>query len=205
MKLRKQIFACMLLKTDQVNHLIYGMYKSQLFGNLNGLVVEIGPGSGINFRYLPNGLNWVGIEPNEAFHKVLLAQAGDKEINAKLYAGDASLIPLPDNTADFILCTLVLCSVADPSGVMGEMKRVLKPGGKLIFIEHVAAPKQTLLRSIQNLINPLNRFMADGCNCNRETWTFFENGKFARVELSHHDIKGVLPFHRPHIMGFAVK
>jgi len=205
MKLRKQIFAWTLKKGDQVNHLIYGTYKTRLFGNLLGQVVEIGPGTGVNFRYLPCGVNWIGIEPNEAFHNLLLSKASARGIHATLISGDAALIHLPDESADYILCTLVLCSVPDPAAVIDEMKRILKPGGKIIFIEHVAARKRSGLRIIQNFVNPLNRFMADGCNCNRETWSYLNKAEFGQVEISHHSVKGVLPFHKPHIMGYAVK
>jgi SAM-dependent methyltransferase len=170
-----------------------------------GQVVEFGPGSGINFLYMPNHIKWTGIEPNTAFHASLITKAREKGIRATLLPDNSGPVPLPDNHADFIVCTLVLCSVSDPAVLIGEMKRILKPGGKLIFIEHVAAPERTGLRLLQNIINPLNRFFADGCNCNRETWRLFGNGQFAISEFTHHRVKGTLPFHRPHIIGIAVK
>lgn len=205
MNLRKRLFAWILLKGERINHKIYRSYKRDLFKDLKGLIVEIGPGTGINFSYLPVGTEWLGIEPNQAFHEGLLAQAKEKGINAKLLSGDAEQIPLPDNTADVLLCTLVLCSVTDPARAIAEMKRVLKPGGKLLFIEHVAAPKKSVLRFAQEIFNPLGRAMADGCHANRETWTHFEKSGFSRVELSHQRVKGTLKVHAPHIMGYAIK
>jgi ubiquinone/menaquinone biosynthesis C-methylase UbiE len=205
MNFRKKMFAWALCNSDDANHRLYGSYKEKLLSGLYGQVVEIGPGSGINFRYLSRDIDWTGIEPNEAFHTNIFLKANEKGIKARLILGEAETIPLPDNHADFIVCTLVLCSVANPPELVKEMKRILKPGGKLIFIEHVAAPRKSSLRLLQNLINPLNRFMADGCNCNRETWQLFQNGQFTAGELTHHRVKGTLPFHRPHIMGIAVK
>lgn len=205
MNFRKRFFAWILKKGDRINHKLYRTYKRTLFQNLKGLVVEIGPGTGVNFSYLTTETEWLGIEPNEAFHEDLLAQAREKGITAKLLSGDAQQIPLDDSTADVVLCTLVLCSVSDPVHAIAEMKRVLKPGGKLVFIEHVAAPKKSRLRLAQEIFNPFNRAIADGCNANRETWIQIEKGGFSRVELSHHRVKGTLKIHAPHVMGYAIK
>lgn len=205
MSLRKKFFAWILKQGESYNLRIYEHYKRRLFAGLKGLVVEIGPGTGINFNYLPKGTQWLGVEPNAAFHKGLLQQGVEKGIDAKLVSGDATHIPIADNSADAVVCTLVLCSVNDPVKAVAEIKRVLKPGGKLVLIEHVAAPRGTGLRIAQNLSNPFNRLMADGCNCNRETWTTIEQGGFSEVSLSHERIKGTMKLHAPHIMGYAIK
>lgn len=203
--LRKRFFAWMLKKSDKINHQVYGQYKRKLFQDISGSVVEIGPGTGVNFDYLPKNIQWLGIEPNEAFHKILLEQARHREINAKIIPGDASQTGLPDNSSDVLICTLVLCSVKDPIATVLELKRVLRPGGKFIFIEHVASQKKTTLRFFQNLFNPCNRFMADGCNCNRETWNVIGNAGFADVKLTYENMKGTMKLHSPHIMGYAIK
>lgn len=202
---RKRLFAWVMDQGEALNRKLYGPFKGDLFMDLKGTVVEIGPGTGINFNYLPSGMLWQGVEPNEAFHKLLMAQAKEKGIHATLVPGEAANIPLADNSADAVICTLVLCSVPDAAAAVAEMKRVLKPGGKLVFIEHVAAPKKSRLRFIQDALNPINRFMADGCNCNRETWTTIQEAGFSSVELTHHRMKGTMKFHAPHIMGYAVK
>ena len=203
--LRKRFFTWMLRKSDRLNHQLYGTYKRTLFQDLNGTLVEIGPGTGVNFKYFPRGIKWIGIEPNEAFYETLEVLAIQSVVDAEILTGDASDIPLPDNTADALICTLVLCSVGDPINTIAELRRVLKPGGRLIFIEHVAAPKKTGLRAAQNIFNPLNKILADGCNCNRETWKLIENGGFADVKLTHDKLKGTFKLHSPHIIGFAVK
>lgn len=205
MSFRKRMFAWILKKGEGVNLRLYKPYKQDLFQSIDGHVVEVGPGTGINFNYLPPGTAWTGIEPNEAFHDFLMKQASDHGIKARLVKGDAEHIPLPDNSADVVLCTLVLCSVANPVRAVSEIKRVLKPGGKLIFIEHVAAKQKSLLRRFQNFSNPCNRFMADGCNCNRETWTVLEGAGFSRLDLKHFRLKGAMLLHAPHIRGVATK
>src|SRR4030095_10692668 len=113
MSFRKRFFAWMLSKSDPFNHRLYHKYKASLFRQALGQVVEVGPGTGVNFAYLPAGTQWTGIEPNEFFHATLQAKARVAGLHATVIAGDASRIPLPDDSADTILCTLVLCSVPD--------------------------------------------------------------------------------------------
>ena len=203
--LRKRIFAKIMMLAESANRRLYDRYKHSLLSNISGLVLEIGPGTGINFNFLPGDITWMGIETNPAFHRLLLEAAKGGGIAATLLPGDAGHIPTPDNTFDVVFFTLLLCSVEDPAAAVAEMKRVLKPGGRLIFIEHVAARKSSGLRLIQEIVNPVNRIIADGCNCNRETWTIIEHSGFSRVDVQHLRVKGALPFHAPHIMGSAVK
>ncbi|MBX7171316.1 MAG: class I SAM-dependent methyltransferase [Pyrinomonadaceae bacterium] len=203
--LRKRFFAWFLRKGDGVNHKIYGRIKTKLFQGIFGKVLEIGPGTGVNFEYLPSEIEWIGIEPNELFWKDLNEKAEIKGIESEIVKGEGSMIPIPNETIDFVLVTLVLCSVYDPVQMISEIKRILKPNGKLIFIEHVAAEKGTNLRFFQELFNPIERLMADGCNCNRETWKLLENAGFQSVEISHRKINGLIPFVSPHIVGFAIK
>src|SRR5512133_3563221 len=189
LKLRKRLFARMLLKSDERNHLTYGKFKKDLFQNIHGLVVEIGPGSGVNFDYLPAGTDWIGIEPNELLHPGLMAKAAQREIRARLILSASEHIPLEDNCADIVICTFVLCSVKIPSKVIAEMKRVLKPGGKLILIEHVASETSKGLYFVQNLFNPLTLLLADGCNSNRKTLSLIERAGFSRLDINHYTIK----------------
>jgi len=205
MSLRKRFFAWMLKQGDTFNRKLYNAHKKDLFQGIEGTVVEIGPGTGINFPYFPSGSKWIGIEPNDAFHEGLMIKAKENGINASLVNGNATNIPLPDENADAVVCTLVLCSVDEPKLAISEMKRILKPGGKLFFIEHVGAVKESGLRKAQNVFNPINRLMADGCNCNRETWTSLNEGGFSDVHLTHLRVKGAMKLHSPHILGYAVK
>jgi SAM-dependent methyltransferase len=203
--IRKRFFAWTLKKSDAINQQIYGSYKKELFQDIKGRVVEIGPGAGVNFNYLPAGIEWIGIEPNLAFHEILLAKARQRGIDARVIPSDSFPIPLEDAVADVVICTLVLCSVKNPAQMIHELKRLLKSNGKLIFIEHVAADKSSGLLKAQNILNPLNRLFADGCNCNRETWIDLQQAGFSHLQLSHYDIKGGLVLHKPHIVGYAIK
>jgi ubiquinone/menaquinone biosynthesis C-methylase UbiE len=120
--------------------------------------------------------------------------------------GEAAGVRLPagDASVDAVVSTLVLCSVAHPEDSLQEILRVLKPGGKFVFIEHVAAPGGTRLRTFQNLIQPLWTLVGDGCHPNRETWEIIAQAGFASVEIEHDRYLGgglVAPL----ISGTAVK
>ena len=114
MSLRKRFFAWMLKQGDTFNRKLYNAHKKDLFQGIEGTVVEIGPGTGVNFPYFPSGTKWIGIEPNDAFHGGLMIKAKENGINASLVNGNATKIPLPDASADAVVCTLVLCSVDKP-------------------------------------------------------------------------------------------
>ncbi len=202
--LRKKFFAWILKRSDAFNRQLYAVYKPGLLGTAKGRVVEIGPGTGVNLEYFTPGIEWYGIEPNTHFHTGILEKARKKNINAILLPGDAASIPLPDESVDNVVCTLVLCSVKNPADVIKEIKRVLKKDGRLIFIEHVAAAPHSSLRRAQNLLNPLNRLMADGCNCNRETGALLKNAGFRQLEVNAFRLPGAMRLHAPHIMGYAV-
>lgn len=203
--IRKQFFAWALKKADKINLQVYDDYKKDLFTNISGTVVEIGPGTGVNFEYLPANVKWIGIEPNAAFFDILSEKSRKLGISAELIFGTAEQIPLADETADVMICTLVLCSVKNLATTLAEIKRVLKKGGKLIFIEHVAAQPNSWLHFFQDLFNPLNKILADGCHCNRETWTSIEQAQFSDIQYTHQRIHDAIIFHQPHIMGYAIK
>ena len=121
----------------------------------------------------------------------------------ELRTGSAERLDVEDATADAVVSTLVLCSVADLAAVLKEIRRVLKPGGRFVFIEHVAAPQGTWLRRAQRAFRPLSKTFADGCQPDRETWRAIEAAGFAQVDLEH--FRAPAPIISPHIAGVAVK
>lgn len=183
--------------------------KRALFGSLHGDILEIGPGAGPNLRFYPPDVRWVGVEPNPFMQPYL-----DRAIQAlrcpagtfTIDPGDPQGIRLPaeGGSLDAVVSTLVLCSVPDPEGCLREIVRVLKPGGRFAFIEHVAAPAGSRLRSFQNLIQPAWCAVTDGCHLNRETWNIIARAGFTRVDLEHYRSPGA-GLAGPHIAGTAVK
>ena len=176
-------------------------YKQQLLADLRGDVLEIGPGAGANFQYYPADIRWVGLEPNPYMEKYLRAAAKGREI--VLHMGYSEALPVANESMDAVVTTLVLCSVRDLARTLAEIRRVLRPGGKYLFIEHVAAPQGSGLRRWQNWITPLLGFFADGCHPNREVWQALEEADFSQLEITRFTLD--VPIVKPHIAGVAIK
>ena len=133
--------------------------KRTLFESLSGVVLEVGPGTGTNIAFLPRDVRWIGLEPNRGVHGYLrraLRRAGRTPADSAVVVvdPDRNRIPAPDATFDAVIATLVWCSVDDPAVMLAEVIRVLKPGGRFIAFEHVAAPAGTRLRRVQEKLAP---------------------------------------------------
>ncbi|MFN8531241.1 MAG: class I SAM-dependent methyltransferase [Anaerolineae bacterium] len=180
-----------------------GDYKRWLFSDLSGTVAEIGAGTGANFEYYPAGIHWIGIEPNEFMHPALLRIAEKHGIHGELRTGVAERLELDDESVDAVISTLVLCSVSDQDRTLKEILRVLKPGGRLAFVEHVAAPHGSGLRAVQGLIKPIWKVAADGCHTDRDTVSAVQRAGFSHVEVKA--FRAPIPVVSPHVAGKAIK
>ena len=203
MGLYQKFFAHGLALGDDAQHRIYGERKRRLFADLEGTVVEIGPGTGINLPYLPDDLHWIGLEPNPHMHGYLREQLEGRSFDAELRTDPAEDTGLPDACADVVISTLVLCSVPDLTETMAELRRILKPGGRLLFIEHVAAPHDTWLYTLQRGIRPVWKRLGDGCHPDRDTGAALQQAGFSSVSFERFDTG--LPVLSPHIIGTATK
>lgn len=166
-------------------------------------MLEIGAGTGANFGYYPEQLNLWLLEPSPYMREYLHEKADKAEQNVHIISGFAEDIPCPDNKFDAVVTTLVLCTVNDVEQSLSEIYRVLKPGGRYYFIEHVAASEESWLRTLQNGITPFWKIMADGCHPNRETGRWIRKCGFIDIKLEH--TKVGIPVVSPHIIGSAVK
>jgi len=166
-------------------------------------ILELGLGTGPNLKFYPAGVSVYGLEPNIAMHRYAESHK-PKEIELEILTKSAESSGFEDAQFDVVVCTLLLCSVDDPVLVLKEAKRNLKAGGKLLFIEHVAAPRGTLLRLAQNVLNPVQRLFADNCHMNRATQesikAVFENFSYEEFTLTSKGSELI----SPHIMGSAV-
>jgi ubiquinone/menaquinone biosynthesis C-methylase UbiE len=182
----------------------YRAFKEPLFEGLHGRVLEIGPGTGINCHYYAPDVQLVGVEPNPHMHKHLRRTAKEAGVALRVVKGQAESLKVEDASMDAVVSTLVLCSVQDVERSLAEVLRVLKPGGRFLFIEHVAAPRGTLQRKAQEGFAPVWRCLGDGCHPNRETDKSIDGAGFRKVSL-HRERVGLIPFVTPHIVGVAVK
>jgi len=140
-------------------------YRRRLLGRAVGRVVEIGVGSGINLPFYPAGVaEIVGIDP----HPKLLGMAARNAAAApvRVVGGSAESIPLEDESVDTVVTTWTLCSIPNVEKALGEMRRVLKPGGRLLFVEHGLAPDERV-RRWQVRMTPLWKRVSGGCHLDR--------------------------------------
>lgn len=188
--------------SDQYNRQV-DERKQSLFEGLSGKVLEIGPGTGANLEYYSHEVSLIGLEPNPHMQSYLKERAHKLGKSIEVVTGKAEKIPLDDESVDTVVSTLVLCSTVNLEKPLAEVKRVLKPGGRFLFIEHVAAPAQTFLHSLQRWITPLWIRLVDGCHPDRETWKAIERAGFEEVNIEHFRLSR--PVVGPHIVGRAIK
>ncbi len=179
--------------------------KRALLGSLTGTVLEIGPGTGSSLAFLPSGIRWIGLEPNVAMHGYLEREARRQGLSVELRRGFAERSGLPDSSVDAVISSLVLCSVRELEPTLAELLRILVPGGRLVFLEHVGAESGTWLRRVQGWARPAWRFLFDNCHPDRDTAQAIAAAGF--VGLRYERFAGPLPIPviRPHVVGLALK
>jgi ubiquinone/menaquinone biosynthesis C-methylase UbiE len=169
----------------------------------HGRVLEVGAGTGTNLGHYGRATESVTLtEPEAPMLKRLRKRAGQAMPQAVVIEAPAEHLPFDDDSFDTVVCTLVLCTTADPSAALSEISRVLRPGGRLLFIEHVRSDDARLARR-QDRMNRLNRFVAHGCNCNRPTVATIQGGGFDVTRLDRADLDKAPSWLRPLVVGTA--
>jgi SAM-dependent methyltransferase len=180
------------------------MRKAKAFADLPSTVVELGPGVGANVRYLPADARLIAIEPNPYMHARLrrAARAGGVHLEIRSVVGER--IDLPDASAEAVISSLVLCSVRDPAVVLAEVRRILRPGGRFSFAEHVAAKRGTPTRWTQRILRRPWAWIFEGCSCERDLASVIQSAGFSSIDLCNYRIRSpFLPFNT-HIAGTAI-
>lgn len=143
--------------------------REQLLAGANGRVLELGAGTGLNLPYYPDGLDELVLtEPAAPMVSRLERRADRDGRSCRVVEASAESLPFEDDSFDTVVSTLVLCTVDDPRRAIDETARVLRPGGRLLFLEHVRADTQRLARWQDRLHRPWHAFAA-GCHANRPT------------------------------------
>jgi len=153
--------------------------REKVVPHAEGRVLEVGMGSGLNIEfYNPDKVEMVwGLEPSEGMRKKAWPRVQAAPFRLEWLDLPGEEIPLEDNSADSIVVTYTLCTIPDWKAALEQMRRVLKPGGKLLFSEHGAAPDEAV-RRWQARINPFWKKLAGGCNLNREIPRLLRSGGF---------------------------
>jgi len=176
--------------------------RQRLLADASGRVLEVGGGTGANLPFYGPGVESLTItEPEPPMIRRLERRVHEQAPQTKVLRAPAEDLPFDDDTFDVAVSTLVLCGVEDQSRALRELRRVLRPGGRLIFIEHVRSDEPGLARW-QDRLNGLSRFVAC-CNCNRRTLNSIKAEGFEVTDVEHTSLKKVPPFVRPLIAGTA--
>lgn len=201
---RSRLNAWLFRFLDGYQHRKLGGVKREAFGGLPPTVLEIGAGTGANLRYLRTGTRVIAIEPNRHMHPHLRAAARRWGIHLDLREGTAERLPLPDASVSAVVSSMVLCSVRDPAAVLGEVRRVLRPGGRLWCVEHVRAPEGTALAALQRIVARPWRWFFEGCEC-RDLAGLLGAAGFAAVEMDPFTIRTLFLPVRTAISAVAVR
>jgi SAM-dependent methyltransferase len=176
--------------------------RQQLLADAAGDVLEIGGGTGANLPFYGTAVRSLTLtEPETPMLRRLERRARDLAPQAIVLRAPAEDLPFDDDSFDVVVSTLVLCGVSDQPRALRQVGRVLRPGGTMLFIEHVRSDDTKLARH-QDRMNPINRFVV-GCDCNRPTFASMQHAGFTVARIEHRTMPKAPSFVSPLIVGSA--
>ena len=184
-----------------------GERRARLLAGARGRVLEVGAGTGLNLDHLPaagggavTALTLTELAPEMA--RRLRARVAERGVAAEVEEAGAETLPFADGSFDTVVSTLVLCTVDDPAAAVREVRRVLAPGGALLFLEHVRAPEGSRVQRWQDRLERPWRAVGAGCRCNRDTLALLRDA-FPRTHARGETWRGAPPIVRPIVVGEA--
>jgi SAM-dependent methyltransferase len=191
----------------------FDAWRRELLSPLTGDVLEIGAGTGRNLDHYPRLDRLVLAEPDRHMRAKLIARTSRTSRTSRTasaaVAGSVDVVPwtaealdAPDASFDAVVSTLVLCSVEDLEGAVREIRRVLRPSGRLVFLEHVVSDRPSR-RAWQQRLEPFWRPIAGNCHLCRDTARVLEDAGFTFTELRRESARKALPIVRATIRGHA--
>ena len=178
--------------------------RRELLAEARGETLEVGAGTGLNLDHWPQAVDRLVLsEPDSRMAAKLREKlAGRTSPAAEIVVAPAESLPFPDNSFDTVALTLVLCTVRDLPAALREVDRVLRPGGRLLFLEHVRSEDPQLARWQDRLHGPW-KFVGHGCNCNRDTLRALEESPLEVERVVPGELPKAPPIVRPLITGSA--
>jgi ubiquinone/menaquinone biosynthesis C-methylase UbiE len=178
-------------------------HRKALVDRVRGSVLEVGGGTGANLSFYGDGIEQLVItEPEEPMARRLERKLSGYSLPARVMRAPAEELPFEDQSFDFVVSTLVLCTVDDPARALGEIRRVLRPSGELVFLEHIRSDEPGLARW-QDRLHPAWVRIQHGCHCNRPTLENIERAGFSIAELERDRMRKAPPIVRPLVAGVA--
>jgi ubiquinone/menaquinone biosynthesis C-methylase UbiE len=176
--------------------------RREVLSAAKGRTLDIGAGTGANLGLFPKDVDLVMAEPDPHMLKRLRAKLAESAVEVEVVEAGAERLPFEDDSFDTAVFTLVLCTVPDPKAALAEAARVLKPGGQLLFVEHVRAQDDRSARWQDRLETPW-RLFGDGCHCNRDTVATIEASPLSLDRVEHGELPKSPPLVRPLVSGSA--
>lgn len=181
-----------------------GDWRRSLLAQAHGDVLEVGAGTGINLPFYPGGLGSLTLsEPDAHMRKKAEARARDLPNEVRFIAAPVEALPFPDESFDVVVATLLLCSVPSPPLALASIRRVLKPNGLFLFLEHVAAEDNPGRLIWQKRIEPVWSVLAEGCRLTCHTLETIQAAGFSVDEPVRESMRKAMPFLRPTVRGVA--
>jgi ubiquinone/menaquinone biosynthesis C-methylase UbiE len=180
-----------------------GQRRAALLADLAGQVLEVGAGTGSNLAHYQHASKVVACEPDPAMRKRLAARLPAARVPVELCDAAAEALPFADQRFDVVVSVMVLCTVADPAAALAEAYRVLRPGGRLVFVEHVRG--QGRLARWQDRLTPLQVRFAGGCHPNRDSQAAIAAAGFTIGPLERFEPTPNSAITRPFIQGAATR
>ncbi len=178
-----------------------GGRRARLLAGARGTVLEVGGGTGANLSHYRDVDRVTVVEPDPFMRKRLGPKRESARVPVEVSAAGAEALPFPDGSFDTVVSTLVLCTVPDQGSALEEIRRVLRPGGRLLFIEHVRAAGS--MARWQDRIEPLWRRLLGGCHPNRDTVAAMEEAGFQIETFERFYPPVPLSGLTPHVQGSA--
>jgi ubiquinone/menaquinone biosynthesis C-methylase UbiE len=180
-----------------------GQRRHELVSGLEGAVLEVGAGTGLNLPHYERASRVIAVEPDSSMASRLRKRAPEAAVPVEILTGSAESLPFEEGRFDTTVVTFVLCSVESPQAALAEVRRVLKPGGRLVLLEHVRGEGR--LARWQDRLTPLHRRVAGNCHLNRKTRDEIGAAGFDVSDLRAVRIPGSHPLVRSGLQGVAIK
>jgi ubiquinone/menaquinone biosynthesis C-methylase UbiE len=177
--------------------------RRDVLAGARGRVLELGAGTGLNLElYPPDVSDPVLVEPDPHMVKQLRKRVTELGSTAQVVEAPGEKLPFEDDSFDTVVVTLVLCTVPNQTATLAEIKRILKPDGQFLFLEHVRSSDPDLAKWQDRLEKPW-RFLGDGCHCNRDTESALKAAGFELSDVEHPELPKAPPIVRPMAKGSA--
>ncbi len=178
--------------------------RRELLSEARGRTIDIGSGTGANLDLYPADVELAMAEPDPHMARQLRRKLSESGREVEFVEAGAENLPFEDSSFDTAVFTLVLCTVPNPRAALAEVARILKPEGRMLFLEHVRAESPNLARWQDRLEKPW-RFIGDGCHCNRDTVATIEQSPLRLEQVERGRLPKAPPITRPLARGSAVR